>query len=114
MLVCRGTSVGMAGGAGWDCVAGHAASAGTNTLWGRSAIVDRGMWANRVVVTSPALDDDLGFARRAIDIAQTGIEAFNQAILPGLPGVMYADHGQSCVPTVGWLRSESYDLSGIG
>jgi hypothetical protein len=52
------------------------------------------MRANRVVVTSPALDDDLGFAQRVEDlaveqfIAQAGIKAFNKAILPWLPGVM--------------------------
>src|SRR5215469_13017100 len=50
------------------------------------------MRANRVVMTSPALDDDLGFAQRVKDlaveqlIAQTGIEAFNEAILPRAAG----------------------------
>jgi len=46
------------------------------------------MRANGIVVTAPALDDDLGFAQRVEElaveqlVAQAGIETFDEAILP--------------------------------
>ena len=54
----------------------------------------RGMRANRIVVTPPALDDDLGFPQRVEDlaveqlVAQSRIEALDEAVLPGAAGVM--------------------------
>jgi hypothetical protein len=45
------------------------------------------VWANRIVVTAPALDDDLGLAQRVEDltveqlVAQAGVEAFDEAVL---------------------------------
>ena len=46
------------------------------------------MRPDSVVVTTPALDDDLGFAQRVEDlaveqlVAQTRVEAFDEAVLP--------------------------------
>src|SRR3954452_20741049 len=46
------------------------------------------MRANRIVVTAPALDDDLRLAQRVEDlaveqlVAQTRVEAFDEAVLP--------------------------------
>src|SRR5436190_17981772 len=50
------------------------------------------MRANHIVVTSPALDDDLGFTQRVEDltveqfVAQARIEAFDEAVLPRAAG----------------------------
>ena len=47
------------------------------------------MRPDRIVVTSPALDDDLGLSQREEDFAiqqfipQTGVEALDEAVLPG-------------------------------
>ena len=55
---------------------------------GGSAVADRGMRPNGVVVASPALDDDLSLAQRVEDlaieqfVAQAGIEALDEAVLP--------------------------------
>src|ERR1051325_912354 len=57
-------------------------------LRGGSPVADRGMRAHGIVVTAPALDDDLGFAQRVEDlaveqlVAQTRVEAFDEAVLP--------------------------------
>ena len=54
----------------------------------RSPVADRGMRPDGVVVTTPALDDDLRFAQRVEDlaieqlVAQPGIEALDEAVLP--------------------------------
>ena len=54
----------------------------------------RGMRPYGVVVASPVLDDDLGFTQRIEDLSveqfvpQASIEAFDVAVLPGLPGSM--------------------------
>ena len=53
-----------------------------------SLVADRGVWPDGVVVTPPALDDDLRLAERVEDLAieklvsQAGIEAFDKAVLP--------------------------------
>src|SRR5436190_8188106 len=50
------------------------------------------MRANHIVVTSPALDDDLGFTQRVEDltveqfVAQARVEAFDEAVLPRAAG----------------------------
>jgi len=54
-------------------------------LRGRRPVADRGMRANHIVVPSPTLDDDLGFARRIEDlaieklVAQARVEALHKA-----------------------------------
>src|SRR5215211_2391246 len=58
-------------------------------LRGWRAIAERGMRAHRIVVPSPALDDDLRLAQRVEDlaiqqlVAQPGIERFHVPVLPG-------------------------------
>jgi len=57
------------------------------------------MWPDRVVVTPPTLDDDLGFAQRVEDftieqfIAQAGIKTLDVTILPG---ATWCDLGGLC------------------
>ena len=62
---------------------------------GRRPVADRRMRPDSVVVTTPALDDDLRLAHGVEDlaieqlVAQARVEAFDKAVLPrGLPGVM--------------------------
>src|ERR1700730_14841413 len=56
-------------------------------LRGGSAIADRGMRLDRVVMPPPALDDDLGLLQGMEDltieklVAQARIEAFDKAVL---------------------------------
>lgn len=53
-----------------------------------SAVADRGMRPNGVVVPAPTLDDDLGLAQRVEDlavkelIAQARVEALDEPVLP--------------------------------
>src|SRR5437764_10093633 len=57
-------------------------------LRGWSAVADRGMRANHIVVPSPTLDDDLGLAQGVEDlaieklVAQPRIKAFDVSVLP--------------------------------
>src|SRR5215203_4500613 len=87
-MVGRGATVSMAGGAGRDCAAGHAAKAGTNTSGVRWAVAQGSVWAHRVVVPSPALDDDLGLPQGVEDLAieklvpQPRIERLDVPVLP--------------------------------
>ena len=52
------------------------------------------MWPDGIVVTTPALDDDLRLAQRVEDlaveqlVAQPRIEALDEAVLPRAAGVM--------------------------
>ena len=58
------------------------------------------MGPDRVVVASPAFDDDLRLAQSVEDlsieqlIAKACIEALDVAVLPGLPRSIYAVHQQ--------------------
>ena len=80
-------------------------------LRGWSAVADRGMRANRVVMPSPAFDDDLCFAQRVEDlaveqlVAQAGIGAFDEAVLPraagGDVGRLRADRGDPLLHRLG-------------
>src|SRR5437763_12267809 len=80
-------------------------------LRGRSPVADRGMRADPIVVTAPALDDDLCFAlgveELAIEqfVAQACVEALDKAVFPRAAG-----------SDVGGLRSDRTDplLHGFG
>ena len=57
-------------------------------LRGWRSIPERCLGPDRVVMTTPALDDDLGLAERVEDLSveqlvpEAGVEAFDKAILP--------------------------------
>src|SRR2546421_2951890 len=54
----------------------------------RSPVADRCMWPHRVVVTTPAFDDDLRLSQRVEDlaikqlVAQPGIKTLDEPVLP--------------------------------
>ena len=57
-------------------------------LWCWWLVAERGMRPNRIVMASPALNDDLGLAQSVEDlaaeqlIAKAGVEALDVAVLP--------------------------------
>src|SRR3974390_3205546 len=61
---------------------------GHEHLWCGWLVAERCVWADRVVVPPPALDDDLSFSQRVEDLAieqfisKTSIEAFDVTVLP--------------------------------
>jgi hypothetical protein len=61
---------------------------GDEHLWSRRSIADGGMRPHGIVVTTPALDDDLRLVERVEDlaveklVAQARIEALDEAVLP--------------------------------
>src|SRR3974377_2399351 len=61
---------------------------GHEHLWCGWLVAERCVWADRVVVPPPALDDDLSFSQRVEDLAieqfisKTSIEAFDLNVLP--------------------------------
>jgi len=61
-------------------------------LRGRSPVADRGVRANHIVVTAPALDDDLRLAQGVEDlaieqfVAQACVETLDKAVLPRTAG----------------------------
>ena len=76
-----------------------------------SAVADRGMRANGIVVAPPALDDDLGLAQGVEDLAveqlvtQARVEALDEPVLPraagGDVGGLCADGGDPLLHRLG-------------
>jgi len=63
-------------------------TAGYEHFWCWSAVAERGMWAEPIVMLPPSLDDDLRLLQRVEDlavqdlVAQPGVEALDIAVLP--------------------------------
>ena len=77
------------------------------------------MGSDRVVVASPALDDDLGLAQTVEDlaveqlVAKAGVEAFNVAVLPGAASLDVSGLGaDSCDPLLHGLGDELRSVVG--
>src|SRR4029077_18287879 len=77
------------------------------------------MRPDRVVVASPALDDDLGLAQTVEDlaveqlVAKAGVEAFNVAVLPGAASLDVSGLGaDSCDPLLHGLGDELRSVVG--
>jgi len=60
------------------------------------------MWADRIVLPAPALDDDLSFPQRVEDLAveqfvsQTGVEALDITVLPWASRRDVSSFGADC------------------
>src|SRR5215207_8060750 len=88
----RGAMTGVVGAAGWGGTRHPCGEGWHDHLWSRRAVAERGVRAHLIVVAPPALDHDLCLAQAVEDlaieqlVAEPGIEALDEAVLPWAAG----------------------------